>query len=215
MLWKSAIRIAPSSLQCYNCDVFCIIQMLLTKGLHASAFLVWGAFMFETWVSIFILPSYWNNNHLHLVYTSSLVYLQLFEFNQSSLLHSLFCPQRQAPGGGFQGRTNKDSDTCYAFWWDNQLCSGWLFICFSHECDVFLQGWWGFEDLRSSPLHWSGFSTCIFAYLSVQGASSSLSLSSFCRANYWTPFCIKILFGRTQEKKIIIRIRRRRIKKGW
>ncbi|KAF6137760.1 hypothetical protein GIB67_040468 [Kingdonia uniflora] len=27
-----------------------------------------------------------------------------------------WCLQRQAPDGGFQGRTNKISDTCYAFW---------------------------------------------------------------------------------------------------
>jgi prenyltransferase beta subunit len=27
-----------------------------------------------------------------------------------------WCLQRQANDGGFQGRTNKPSDTCYAFW---------------------------------------------------------------------------------------------------
>lgn len=65
---------------------------------------------------------FWNQQSLTFAF-SLFNFSVLFTFSHLSFMYTL---QRQAADGGFQGRPNKPSDTCYAFWYvDEYLVGFW------------------------------------------------------------------------------------------
>lgn len=77
--------------------------------------------------------------------------------------------QRQGFDGGIQGRPNKPSDTCYAFWyvhfWSPILTH--LVQLGDRISNVSVQGWSNFENYWCLQTYGQGTTTEVFAGLSV------------------------------------------------